>query len=544
MAEEQDQKAHSQADKRLPSVREQRQVGRRPQQAVLPGRQSQDLSVRGNHLPQVPHPVRAQASGSRRAQADRPQGRQSLPALPPLPRRVVSLPAAPQNAATARGRVPTFYSLPAIASRSFPRGRAASAVGATSSRVAAPGLQGNPQHQDMAVRAEGWQADLCGPALPLKPAERTPKSLRLAYWVRLGATRPGACLKQARPGRRAPTSTVRPPAGTTQVLAPKAGKGPEDETRHAASAQEDSGDAHRVSTSRSLAAEQAAEKEAEQAAELAADNGAKGAGTSQAMLDAKSSKERAHSAMSGGSFLPCCLCCSTCSAVLTDQQEEKKDITERDTVAVAGKEPVSTSLPGAESLAPVSPVPGKLQHEMSKAQVNKLEIRDTFTHSSISGEERQPLPTCGPSLCIPAPPLKPAHATRKFYNLAYKRHPLASRPGTYQKPAGLRQRAPTSTEETSAQATQLLAPQVGSSLTRQTPPAPSAQEDTGDAVKDPSSHSLVSEWAAEHGARAAGTPQDMLDDKDDEERAWSDKRENTSYCLCCSTCNNLMDEDE
>ncbi|XP_015705431.1 uncharacterized protein LOC107306636 [Coturnix japonica] len=205
MAKEQDQKAHSQAEKGLPSVREQRQVGRRPQQAVLPGRQSQDLAVRGIQLPPLPHP--AQASGSRRAQADRMEGRRPLPALPPLPRRAQSLPAAPRNAATARGRVHAF-SLPAIAFGSIPRGRAA------------PGLQ----YQDMAARVEGWQEDLSVRAIPLKPAERTPKSLRLAYWVRLGATRPGPWLKRTRPGRCAPTSTVRTPARRTQVLAPKAGK--------------------------------------------------------------------------------------------------------------------------------------------------------------------------------------------------------------------------------------------------------------------------------------------------------------------------------
>ncbi|XP_032297405.1 translation initiation factor IF-2-like isoform X2 [Coturnix japonica] len=200
--------------------------------------------------------------------------------------------------------------------------------------------------------------------------------------MRPAAIRSGPWLKRTRPGRCAPTSTVRPSARTTQVLALKAGKGPEEETQPAASAQEGTEDADRISTSCSLAAEQAAEQEAEQeaeqaaeqaaeqeaeqASEQAADDGAKGAGTSQAMLDAKSSKERARSTRKGGSFLPCCLSSSTSSAVLTDQQEEKKDIAERDTVAVAGKEPVSTSLPGAESLPPASPVPGNLQRKVRR----------------------------------------------------------------------------------------------------------------------------------------------------------------------------------
>ncbi|XP_015705417.1 translation initiation factor IF-2-like [Coturnix japonica] len=414
MAKEQDQKAHSQAEKGLPSVREQRQVGRRPQQAVLPGSQSQDSVVRGIQLPPVPHPERSQASGSRRAQADRPElnqglpngngsgeGRQPLPALPPLPRRALSLPAAPQNAATARGRVQTLSTLPPIASRSFPRGRAASAVGATTSRVAVPGLQDNPQHQSTAARAKGWQADLSVPALPLRPAEKTPKSLRLAYRIRPAARRSGPWLKPAQHRQRAPTSTVRTPARRTQVLAPKARKVPENETRPDASAQEDSGDADRVSTSRSLEAEQSAEKEAEQAAqkeaeqaaekaaekaaeqaavkeavkeaeqaaEQAADDGAKGAGTSHAMLDAEDSKERARSAKRRDRFLPCCLCCSICSSVGKDEKEEGKDTAGRDTVAVAGKEPVSTSFPGVEALPPASSVPGNLQHDVSKMQV-------------------------------------------------------------------------------------------------------------------------------------------------------------------------------
>ncbi|XP_032297404.1 translation initiation factor IF-2-like isoform X1 [Coturnix japonica] len=256
--------------------------------------------------------------------------------------------------------------------------------------------------------------------------------------MRPAAIRSGPWLKRTRPGRCAPTSTVRPSARTTQVLALKAGKGPEEETQPAASAQEGTEDADRISTSCSLAAEQAAEQEAEQeaeqaaeqaaeqeaeqASEQAADDGAKGAGTSQAMLDAKSSKERARSTRKGGSFLPCCLSSSTSSAVLTDQQEEKKDIAERDTVAVAGKEPVSTSLPGAESLPPASPVPGNLQRK-----VDSLEIGDTVSHSSISGEGREPLPTCGTSLDVPAHLLKPAHATHKYYNLTSIRRPVATR---------------------------------------------------------------------------------------------------------------------
>ncbi|XP_032297346.1 proteoglycan 4-like isoform X2 [Coturnix japonica] len=522
------------------------QVGRRPQQAVLPGRQSQDLSVRGIQLPPLPHP--AQASGSRRAQADRPElrqglprssgsgeGRRPLPALPPLPQGALSLPAAPQNAATARGQVHTLSTLPPIASRSFPRGRAASAVRATTSRVAVPGLQDNPQPQETAVRAEGWQADLSVPALPLRPAEKTPESLRLAYRMRPAAIRSGPWLKPAQPRQRAPTSTVRTPARRTQVLAPKAGKVTENETQRAASAQEDSGDAHRVSTSRSLAAEQAAEKEAEQAAEQAADNGAK---------DAEDSKERARSARRGDRFLPCSLCCSTYSAVGKDEQDEGKDTSGRDAMSVAGKEPVSTSFPGAEALPPASSVPGNLQHDE-----DSLEIRDTFTHSSTPGEGRQPLPTCGPSLCVPAPPLKPAHATRKSYNLTYRRRPVATRPRPCRKPASPRQSAPTSTEETAAQATQLLAPQVGSSPTHQTPPAPSAQEGSKDAVKAPESHSQEAEQAAEGGARAAGTPQDMLVEKDDEERACSSKRGGMflPFFLCCSTStstSSLMDEVE
>ncbi|XP_072216528.1 uncharacterized protein [Excalfactoria chinensis] len=523
--------------------------------------------------------ARARGSGSRRAQADRPElgqglprgngsgeGRRTLSALPPLPLRAVPLTAAPRNAATAGGQVPRLPTLPPVASGSFPRGRAG-AVGAATSRVAVPGL-------------EGWQADLSVPALPLKPAERTRKCLDLTYWMRLGASRPGPWMKPAGPGQRASTSTVRTPLATTQVLVPEAEKDPEDEKQPAASAQEGTGDADRVSTSRSLAAEQAADDGAEGAgtsqadrvstshslaaekaaddgaegavdsqadrvstsrylaAEQAADDGAEGAGTSEAILDAEDSKERACSARRGGRFLPYCLCCSTCSAVETDEQEEGKDTAERDHVAVAGKEPVSTSFPGAEALPPASPEPENLQHE-----VDGLELEDTFTHSDVSGEGSQPQPTCGPSMYVPEPPLKPAHATRKFYNLAHRRHPIAT--GPCQKPTSTRQRAATSTEETAAQAAQVLTPQAGSSPTDQTPPAPSAQEGTGDAVSAPASHSLEAEQAAEDGARAAGTPQDMLDNKDDEEGTLSGMTGDTmSYCLCCSTCNSLMDEDE
>lgn len=123
-------------------------------------------------------------------------GRQPLAALPPLPWQPMPLTAAPQNAATAQGQVPTWSTLPAAASRSSPRGRAAT-VGATASELAVPHLQGNRQHQDTATRAEGWQADLQVPEPPLKPANETPKYLRLAYWRRPVATRSGHCQKPA-----------------------------------------------------------------------------------------------------------------------------------------------------------------------------------------------------------------------------------------------------------------------------------------------------------------------------------------------------------
>jgi len=65
------------------------------------------------------------------------------------------------------------------------------------SAVYVPCLQGNRQHQDTATRAEGWQADLQVPEPPLKPANETPKYLRLAYWRRPVATRSGHCQKPA-----------------------------------------------------------------------------------------------------------------------------------------------------------------------------------------------------------------------------------------------------------------------------------------------------------------------------------------------------------
>ena len=49
------------------------QVGCRPQQAVLPGSRSQDLSLRGIHLPPLPRLESAQASGRRRAQVGSPR---------------------------------------------------------------------------------------------------------------------------------------------------------------------------------------------------------------------------------------------------------------------------------------------------------------------------------------------------------------------------------------------------------------------------------------------------------------------------------------
>ncbi|XP_004949660.2 NAC-alpha domain-containing protein 1-like isoform X1 [Gallus gallus] len=543
MSKEQEKKARSQPTKGLQSVQEQCQVGCRPQQAVLPGSRSQDLSLRGIHLPPLPRLESAQASGRRRAQADRLELRQALPrssgsgdgrqplaALPPLPWQPMPLTAAPQNAATAQGQVPTWSTLPAAASRSSPRGRAA-AVGATASELAVPHLQGNRQHQDTTARAEGWQADVQVPAPPLKPAMQTPKSLRLAYRRRPVATRPGPCRKPARPGQRAATSTVGRPARATQVLAPKAGSSPAHQARPAPIAQEDTRDAVKASASRSLAAEQAA------------DDGANAAGTSQATQGAKGSEERARSVKRGGMFLPCCLCSSTCSGALMDEQEEGGDAVERDAVAVTATDPGSTSFGEAEAQPPSSPVPGNLEHE-----VDRLELRNALTHSSIPGEGRQPLPTCGPSLHVPASPLKHAHATHKFFNLAYyRRRQVATRPGPCQKPAGPRQRAATSTVGRPARATQVLAPKAGSSPAHQARPAPSAQEGTQDAVKASASHSLAAEQAADDGANAAGTPQAVQSAKNTEDRAWSGKRGGMFLpcCLCTSTCNGLlMDEQE
>ncbi|XP_031458230.1 uncharacterized protein LOC116234647 isoform X2 [Phasianus colchicus] len=356
------EKARSQPNKGLLSVQEQRQVGRRPQQAVQPGSRSRDVSLREIHLPPLAHLESAQASGSRRAQADRPElrqavprssgsgvGRQPLPALPPLRRQAMPLTAAPQNA-------PTLSTLPAAAPRNSPTGRAG-AVGATSGGLPVLSLRGNPQHHDTAARDEGSQTDLCLPQLPVEPARKTPKSLRLAYRRRPIATRPGRWQKPAWPTQRAPTSTVRTPAQTTQVPAPKAGKRPKEETRPAPGAEEGTRDADRVSSSCSLAAEQTA------------DDGAKAAGASQAVLGAKVAEERPRSVKRRGIFLPCCLCTSICSDVLMDEQEEGKGTAERDAVAVAAKDPVSTSFGEAQARPPASPVPGKLQHGVSKMRV-------------------------------------------------------------------------------------------------------------------------------------------------------------------------------
>ncbi|POI26537.1 hypothetical protein CIB84_009713 [Bambusicola thoracicus] len=225
-----------------------------------------------------------------------------------------------------------------------------------------------------------------------------------------------------------------------------------------------------------------------------------------------------------------------------DKQEEGGDAAERDAVAVAAKDPVSTSFSEAEARPPSSPVPGNLEHE-----VDRLELRNTLTHSSVPGEGRQPLPTRGPSLHVPAPPLKPAHATHKFFNLAYQRRLVATRPGPCQKPARPEQRAPTRTATIPARATQVLAPKAGYGPKDQTRPAPSAQEGTRDAVKASASHSLAAEQAADDGATAAGTPQARLGAKNTEGRARSGRRGGIFLpCwLCTSTCNGLlMDEQE
>ena len=181
-------------------------------------------------------------------------------------------------------------------------------------------------------------------------------------------------------------------------------------------------------------------------------------------------------------------------------------------------------------------------------QVDRLELRNALTHSSIPGEGRQPLPTCGPSLHVPASPLKHAHATHKFFDLAYyRRRQVATRPGPCQKPAGPRQRAATSTVGRPARATQVLAPKAGSSPAHQARPAPIAQEDTRDAVKASASRSLAAEQAADDGANAAGTPQAVQSAKNTEDRAWSGKRGGMFLpcCLCSSTCSGaLMDEQE
>lgn len=131
------------------------------------------------------------SSGSR-------EGRQRLSSLPPHSWQATPLAAAHQNVATAQGQVPTLSTLSAATSMCSPRGRAA-VVGATTSSlpVYVPCLQGNRQHQDTAPRAEGWQADLQVPEPPLKPANETPKYLRLAYWRRPVATRSGRCQKPA-----------------------------------------------------------------------------------------------------------------------------------------------------------------------------------------------------------------------------------------------------------------------------------------------------------------------------------------------------------
>ncbi|XP_019466246.1 proteoglycan 4-like isoform X2 [Meleagris gallopavo] len=545
MSKKPEKKARSQPNKGLLSVQERCQVGRRPQQAVQPGSRSRDLSLREFHLPPLPHLESAQASGSRRAQADRPElrqavprsshsgvGRQTLPALPPLLQQAMPLTAAPQNAATAQGQLPTLSTLPATASRSSPRGRAG-AVGATSGGLPVLSVQGNPQHHDTAARAEGWQADLCVPAPPFEAAKKTPKSLRLAYRRRPIATSPGPCQKPAWPTQRAPTRTVRTPAQTTQVPAPKAGKHPKDETRPAASAQEGTRDADRVSASRSLTAEQAA------------DDGAKAAGTSQAMLATKDTEERPRSVKRWGICLPCCLCCST-GSVQMDEQKERKGTAERDAerdaVVVAAKDPVSTSFGEAEAQPPASPVPGKLQHG-----VDRLELRDASTRSRAPGEGTQPLPSGGPFLHVPVPPLKPAHPSRKFLNLAYQRSPVATRPGPWQKPAGPRQRAPSSTVRAPAQTTQVPAPKAGKHPKGEIRPAASAQEDTRDADRVSMSCSLAAEQAADDGAKAAGTSQTMLGARIAEERAGSGRSGAVflPYCLCCSTCRDvLMDEQE
>ncbi|XP_021237204.1 uncharacterized protein LOC110390276 [Numida meleagris] len=328
------------------------QVGRRLQQAVLPGSQSQDPSVRQTRLPPLAHLESTRASGSRRAQADRlelrqalpcssvsAEGRRPLPSLPPLPRQATPPAAAAQNAAAARSQVPTLPTLPTVASRSSPRG-GARAVGATASRLPelVPRLQGNPQHQDTAVRADSWEAVLHVPAPPLIPANETPESLRLAYRRRWVATGAGPCQKPAGARQRAPTSTRGTPAPTAQVLA---GNSPTDQMRPDPCAQEGTGEADRVSTSRSLPAEQAA------------DDGAKGGGTSPDMLRAKSTGERARSRKRECVFLPCCLCTSTCCDVVVQEvQEEGEDTAERDAVAGAAREPVSTSGGEAEAQPP------------------------------------------------------------------------------------------------------------------------------------------------------------------------------------------------
>ncbi|POI29819.1 hypothetical protein CIB84_006433, partial [Bambusicola thoracicus] len=89
------------------------------------------------------------------------------------------------------------------------------------------------------------QADPHVPAPPLKPANETPKSLRLVYRRRPLATNQDPVRNQ----QCAPTSTVITLARTTQVLAPKAGNGPRDQISPAPSAQEGTRDADRLSTS-------------------------------------------------------------------------------------------------------------------------------------------------------------------------------------------------------------------------------------------------------------------------------------------------------
>ncbi|XP_021236204.1 nascent polypeptide-associated complex subunit alpha, muscle-specific form-like isoform X2 [Numida meleagris] len=506
-----------------------KKMGRRPQQAVLPGSQSRDSSIRDTRLPPLPHLESARASGSRRAQADRlelrqalhrssvsAEGRRPLPPLPPLPRQATPPAAAPQNAAAAHGQVPTLPTLPATASRSSPRG-GARAVGATASRLAVlvPRLQGNPERQDMAMRAEGWEAVLRVPAPPLKPANETPKSLRLAYRRRPAATGAGPCQKPAGARQCAPTSTRGTPAQTAQVLA---GNSPTDQMRPDPRAQEGTRDADRVCTSRSLPAEQAA------------DDGAKAGGTSLAMLHAKGTEERARSRKRECVFLPCCLCTSTCCDVVVQEvQEEGEDTAERDAVAEAAREPVSTSGGEAEAQPPASPVPGNLQHKVDR----------------LEPEEKQPLPTCGPSLHVPAPALKPAHATRKSLNLAYQRHPVATGAGPCQKPAGPRQRAPASTAGTAARTAQVLAPKPGKVPTDQKRPDPRAQEGTGEADRACASRSLAAERAADEGAKAGGTSPAMLRVKGTGERARSSKREGVFLpcCLCTSTCYDAVLQD-